>query len=307
MRLPADRAEERLLLPSVPPPPILPPADAGIGEVLRLVNGVDTSELLFGTDGGMNWSVTTWAVSHPSGAVPAGHLDTEDELGLNGELAAMALVLEALASSHHLCCNATIIYDCKSACDLLLSKAPPDERSGYWCQTRDTLARCAAKGLKVRWVWVPRHGKRPDFRCACFPSELARRLDLGRTLQRLRRWCGSPALLGGRIGVLFVTQRERAPRSSLPTLRRWLSSSALRSNRFFQGGLHTEILNMHLDLPRHVFFYNFEPYPHTQILAQFHRIRFLQLEPCQISPQFVHIRFLRTPPGYNPARCQVRI
>ncbi len=81
------------------------------------------------------------------------------------------------ASSHHLCCNATIIYDCKSACDLLLSKVPPDERSGYWCQARDALARCAANGLKVRWVWVPSHGKRPDFRCASFSSELARRLN----------------------------------------------------------------------------------------------------------------------------------
>ena len=65
--LPIDRAEERLMLRTLAPAPILPGCTVGLHDVVQLVDSADSGELIFGTDGGMKWSVTSWAVSHPSG------------------------------------------------------------------------------------------------------------------------------------------------------------------------------------------------------------------------------------------------
>ena len=175
--LPIDRAEERLMLRTLAPAPILPVCTVGLPDVVQLVDSADSGELIFGTDGGMKWSVTSWAVSHPSGASVSGHLDTEDAIGFNGELEAMTVTLEALAACRHVQCGATIVYDCTSAQQLLTAGSPPAERCGYWARAAAALAGCATKRMDIHWVWIPSHGKNTGYVCSGFPTALARRIN----------------------------------------------------------------------------------------------------------------------------------
>ncbi len=91
-------------------------------------------------------------------------VDSEEGSPFGGELAAMVKLVLAVANSGAI--RDTLItaaYDCTSAARLLTCSRTPTERYARWFDHAAALKRSTAKGVALRMIWFPAHGRQPRF------------------------------------------------------------------------------------------------------------------------------------------------
>ena len=189
LRAPRDRCEERLLLLGVPEQPPAPAAlDPGgffedLVEEIVVQLQLNPAVLFLATDGSEHLDVGSYAVAvHPGGYTAALGNNDEDQAAFKQELMGFcmaATALRAAVSATGWTGRAVFVLDCQSALQVVLLKGL---RFNYLLklveQVRLPLRDLASVGVQLQYVWVPSHGKKPNW---CAPlglcSDLLRYLN----------------------------------------------------------------------------------------------------------------------------------
>ena len=218
LRAPRDRCEERLLLLGVPEQPPAPAAlDPGgffedLVEEIVVQLQLNPAVLFLATDGSEHLDVGSYAVAvHPGGYTAALGNNDEDQAAFKQELLGFcmaATALRAAVSATGWTGRAVFVLDCQSALQVVLQKGL---RFNYLLklveQVRLPLRDLASVGVQLQYVWVPSHGKKPNW---CAPSGLCS--DLLRYLNDLVDKAAADCRLrrGGQGGRVEWWQRRSA-------------------------------------------------------------------------------------------------
>ena len=173
LRLPRDRCEERLLLqgvPEQPPPPAIDPGDFHdtLVQALSVQLRLDPAVLYLATDGSEHLEVGSYAVAvHPGGFTCATGNGDEDQSSFKQELLGFDCAASALAEAvRDTGWTGRVVFalDSQSALRVVLRQ---DCRFCFLmrvvARTRASLLELAAMQVQLTYVWVPSHGKRPQW------------------------------------------------------------------------------------------------------------------------------------------------
>jgi hypothetical protein len=176
LRLPRDRAEERLLCSTCGEQPA--PVGSNLAWHLDLAAwsldapllqlcraALRRSQPAAATDGGASHGVAVWAIHIPEEGSVTGIVMGEDTGAFASELEALVRLLTALAETIRRQpellrpCGPPflVIFDCQSAGNLLSALGVPTERFAQWAAVRRADAQCQRAGLRLAWHWVPAH------------------------------------------------------------------------------------------------------------------------------------------------------
>ena len=173
LRPPRDRCEERLLLHGVPEQPPAPSAldpdelfEALVQELCVQMQSAAVIHLA--TDGSEHCDIGAYALTvQPGGFLCALGNGEEDQSSYKQELLGFALAASAALEAARLAGwsgRIVFVVDCQAVLRVVLRRG---EHFSYLLsiinQARQALSSLEASGVQLTYVWVPSHGKRPDW------------------------------------------------------------------------------------------------------------------------------------------------